>query len=63
LCDQETVNGSEVTAMLAEAAAAQDADKSRDPNLRRNIVMAGLASGAKVGPGNGHDPTQALSVE
>jgi cell division protease FtsH len=62
LCDHETVNGSEVTTMLAEAAAAQDTDASRDFNLRHDIVIAGLGGGAKVGPGNGHDPT-ALSVE
>jgi len=31
LCDQETVNGSEVTAMLAEAAAPKDAETGRIP--------------------------------
>jgi cell division protease FtsH len=63
LCDQETVNGSEVTAMLAAAAAAQDADTGDDPNLQHDIVMAGLGGGTKAGSGNGHEPQPTSSVE
>jgi len=60
---QETVNGSEVTAMLAETAAAQDADTGQDPNLGHDIGMMGAAKGEKVGSGNGHEPTQALTLD
>jgi cell division protease FtsH len=63
LCDQETVNGSEVTGMLAESAAAQDADTGQDPNLWHDIGMMGAARGEKVGSGNGHEPQRASSVE
>jgi len=63
LCDQETVNGSDVTAMLAEAAAAQDAETEQDPDpwYYTSIVAAG--AGAKAGPGNGHEPQPVSHVE
>jgi cell division protease FtsH len=63
LCDQETVNGSEVTAMLAEATAAQDAGTVHDPNLQRVIGVAEAASSAKTGSGNGHEPQEVTSIE
>jgi cell division protease FtsH len=58
LCDQETVNGSEVTALLAEAAAAQDVDTGDDPDLQHDIVMAGFGNGTKVGSAMAMSPSR-----
>ena len=62
LCDQETVNGSEVTAMLAEANAPKSAETGLDPNLWYYTGVMGAGDEAKAGPGNGHEPQPASSV-
>jgi cell division protease FtsH len=55
LCDQETVNGTEVTAMLAEAAAPKDDETGPDPNRWYYTGVTGAGEEAKAGPGNGHE--------
>jgi cell division protease FtsH len=63
LCDRETVNGSEVTAMLAEAAAPKDVETGPDPNRWYYTGVVGAGDAAKAGPGNGHEPQPASSVK
>jgi hypothetical protein len=62
LCDQETVNGSEVTAMLAEAAAPKDAGTGPDPNGWYFTGQVDAGEAAKAASGNGHEPQPASSV-
>ena len=64
LAEHETVNGSEVTAMLAEDAAAQDtgtdhAGFGQRPNLWHEIGILDAAPVEKAGSGNGHEPIHA----
>jgi cell division protease FtsH len=61
LCDQETVHGSEVTTMLAEATAPKDAETSPDPNRWYFTGLVGAGGEVKVEPGNGHEPQPAPS--
>jgi hypothetical protein len=63
LCEHETVNGSEVTAMLVEAAAPKDAETSPDPIRWYYTGATGPGDGVKAGPGNGHEPQPVSSVE
>lgn len=65
LCDQETVNGSDVTAMLAEdASRPDDITEVQEPtmwHLTGPAVGAGTTDsprGGKTGSGNGHEPKQ-----
>jgi cell division protease FtsH len=62
LCDQETVNGSEVTAMLAEAAAPKDAETGPDPIRWYYTGKVDAGDVVKAAPGNGHEPQPASSV-
>jgi len=57
------VNGSEVTAMLAEAAAPKDVETGPDPNRWYYTGVVGAGDAAKAGPGNGHEPQPASSVK
>ena len=71
LCEHETVNGGEVTAMLADASGAADAGMPQEATmwrLRRPMPGVGTAPEdsvlvGKSGSGNGHQPTHSSSGE
>jgi cell division protease FtsH len=69
LCEHETVNGNEVTAMLAEASATEDSDTAEDgtpwqdqnlwharPTAAHEVEVTGRTTEEKILSGNGHEP-------